>query len=52
MVVGPELFQKVSTMQALTPEQEARLAAIIESKRRDHDAKRRVRRLDKDPNGT
>jgi hypothetical protein len=47
MVLPPELMKQVAELPPRTPEQEARRAAIIDRKRRQQNAKKRVRRLDR-----
>lgn len=51
-VVSPEDAKRIFNLPPFTPEQQARFDRIIETKRREHNAERRVRRLDKDSSRT
>lgn len=45
LIVGPEMAKYLQSLPPPTPEQQKRLADLIERKRRDHDARRRHRKL-------
>lgn len=46
LVVGPALYEKIRCLPSRTPAQSARYEAIIEKKRNQFNARRRVRKLD------